>query len=228
MLEALKSLTGQLTTARTATDIGAAIYGTAGRLGYKTGLGLDVSKLFDIGDAIIFGNRDAVHALNQERPLSEHPLVKYAHTRTDTFIKSDARKTLGISEDDWWTMFPPYFRGYEGIVVPIHNGGRLAWYTGFAGPSPDLSPAAISLMSCAAHAGYSRFLELLSRKASDSPLTQRESECLELVAKGKTDAEIGDILDISARTVRFHIGNAKTKLGVTTRIQAVAKQLGAA
>jgi DNA-binding CsgD family transcriptional regulator len=46
------------------------------------------------------------------------------------------------------------------------------------------------------------------------------------VADGKTDVEVGKILDISPRTVRFHINNAKVKLGVSTRIQAVAKRLG--
>ena len=49
------------------------------------------------------------------------------------------------------------------------------------------------------------------------------------VADGKTDFEVGKILSISPRTVRFHIRNAKTKLGVATRIQAVAKRvIGAA
>ena len=61
-----------------------------------------------------------------------------------------------------------------------------------------------------------------------SPLTPREAECLRLVSQGITDEQIAVELNISPRTVRFHIGNAKTKLGVTTRIQAVAKRLGAA
>jgi DNA-binding CsgD family transcriptional regulator len=59
-----------------------------------------------------------------------------------------------------------------------------------------------------------------------SPLTRRESECLHWVAGGKTDFEVGKILEISPRTVRFHITNAKTKLGVATRIQAVVKKAG--
>ena len=55
-------------------------------------------------------------------------------------------------------------------------------------------------------------------------LTARESECLHWVGEGKTDAEVGKTLDISSRTVRFHITNAKRKLGVTSRIQAVTKR----
>ena len=56
-------------------------------------------------------------------------------------------------------------------------------------------------------------------------LSPRETECLRWAALGKTDNEIGTILTISPRTARFHIENAKKKLGVATRIQAVTEAL---
>jgi DNA-binding CsgD family transcriptional regulator len=49
----------------------------------------------------------------------------------------------------------------------------------------------------------------------------RESQVLRWVAAGKSDWEIGMILRISEKTVNFHVQNAKRKLGVGTRIQAV-------
>ena len=59
-------------------------------------------------------------------------------------------------------------------------------------------------------------------------LTEREIECLTWAASGKTDQEIGGILDVSHTTARFHIANAAKKLDAVTRTQAVAKasQLG--
>ena len=54
-------------------------------------------------------------------------------------------------------------------------------------------------------------------------LSQRETETLTWAARGKTSAEIGQILGISKRTVDFHIDNARIKLGVATRTQAVLK-----
>jgi len=42
-------------------------------------------------------------------------------------------------------------------------------------------------------------------------------------ARGKTSAEIGVILDLSKRTVDFHLDNARTKLGAATRIEAAIK-----
>jgi DNA-binding CsgD family transcriptional regulator len=230
VLESLRLLTAQLSSARTATDIGTALLATAGRYGFTSGLGLDVTKLFDdLGESIIFTpSREAIETLHAERPLSQHPLVIHAYTTDKPFLMSEARAVKRYSDEHWWSFFPDYFRGFDGIVVPVHDKGSLAWYAAFAGAHPDLSQRVVAMMSCAAHAGYDRFRELIQPGRSGSPLTDREGECLHLVAQGKTDSEIGVLLSISPRTVRFHVGNAKTKLGVTTRIQAIAKQLGAA
>jgi len=114
-------------------------------------------------------------------------------------------------------------RKNDGLIVPIHENGRLAWYTGFTGRKPDLDQRTLSIMSAATHAAYSRFQELLDADTRLSPLTPREAECLRWVAQGKTDAETAMILSISPRTVRFHVSNAKKRLGVTSRIQAVTK-----
>jgi DNA-binding NarL/FixJ family response regulator len=54
-------------------------------------------------------------------------------------------------------------------------------------------------------------------------LAEREVETLTWAARGKTSAEIATILGLSKRTVDFHINNARSKLGVITRTQAVMK-----
>ena len=54
-------------------------------------------------------------------------------------------------------------------------------------------------------------------------LNDREVETLTWVARGKTSAEIAQILGLTKRTVDFHIDNARTKLGAATRTQAVVK-----
>jgi len=54
-------------------------------------------------------------------------------------------------------------------------------------------------------------------------LSEREIETLLWSARGKTSAEIATILGLSKRTVDFHIDNAREKLGVATRIEAVVK-----
>jgi LuxR family quorum sensing-dependent transcriptional regulator len=54
-------------------------------------------------------------------------------------------------------------------------------------------------------------------------LTARERDALAFVADGKTDWEISVILGISEATARFHVDNARAKLGAVNRAQAVAK-----
>ena len=54
-------------------------------------------------------------------------------------------------------------------------------------------------------------------------LREREVEALTWAARGKTFWEIGEILGLSKRTVEFHLDNARRKLGVATRTQALIK-----
>ncbi len=54
-------------------------------------------------------------------------------------------------------------------------------------------------------------------------LTNRETEVLGWAAAGKSYWEIGTILGISERTVRFFMTNARRKLNVVSNAQAVAQ-----
>lgn len=53
-------------------------------------------------------------------------------------------------------------------------------------------------------------------------LSPRELECLAWVSQGKSSTDIGAILGLSARTVDSYLEKAASKLGVRTRIEAVA------
>jgi DNA-binding response OmpR family regulator len=54
-------------------------------------------------------------------------------------------------------------------------------------------------------------------------LNAREIQVLTWAARGKTSAEIAKIINLTKRTVDFHVDNARIKLGVATRIQAAIK-----
>jgi len=58
------------------------------------------------------------------------------------------------------------------------------------------------------------------RLAQKLQLTQRESQALFWVAKGKTNREIGEILEVSPRTVNKHLEQLFPKLGVENRTAA--------
>jgi DNA-binding CsgD family transcriptional regulator len=59
----------------------------------------------------------------------------------------------------------------------------------------------------------------LQRKLS---LTQRESEVLLWIARGKSNRDIADILTLSPRTVNKHLEQIFSKLGVENRTSAAA------
>jgi two-component system NarL family response regulator len=61
----------------------------------------------------------------------------------------------------------------------------------------------------------------LAERVGTVELTAREREVLALVAKGKGNREIGAELDVTEGTIKVHVNNILTKLGVASRTEAV-------
>jgi len=226
--EALRSLTAQLSSAFTVDDIGRALSAAGQLYGWTNLLLIDVTKLFNrVGPALLYATEDLalIEELDKQRPLSGGPSFARAQMSDKPFLASEARRVSGDANDRGWFSLPGGTQHKEALVVPVHVDGRLVWGAAFTGLEPDTSQAAQAVLSAAAHEGYHRLCALMDSSTNGSPLSPRETECLRWVADGKTDFEVGKILSISPRTVRFHIRNAKTKLGVATRIQAVAKRV---
>ena len=79
------------------------------------------------------------------------------------------------------------------------------------------------------HAGSRRIpsvvAERLAERMSGSDLTGRELEVLQQIVAGKSNKEIGTHLTISEATVKSHINNILSKLGVSDRTQAATTAL---
>lgn len=56
---------------------------------------------------------------------------------------------------------------------------------------------------------------------ADDDLTEREREVLRLMVDGLSNAEIAERLVVSPSTIKFHVGNIFSKLGVDNRVSAV-------
>jgi transcriptional regulator EpsA len=65
--------------------------------------------------------------------------------------------------------------------------------------------------------------DLLARSPQDSGLSERELEILRWVTLGKTNPEIGSILNLSEFTIKNHLKRIFKKLDVMNRAQAVGK-----
>jgi len=69
--------------------------------------------------------------------------------------------------------------------------------------------------------------QVLIQKVNEPPppgqdMTDREKEILALMVQGLSNTEIADRLVVSQSTVKFHVSNVLSKLGVTGRTEAVA------
>ena len=64
------------------------------------------------------------------------------------------------------------------------------------------------------------FQRLAKRSVHEAPLSRRETDVLTLIARGKSNKDIGDELYISEKTVKNHITNIFRKIQVSDRTQA--------
>lgn len=65
-------------------------------------------------------------------------------------------------------------------------------------------------------------VEKLASSVSNEPLTRREQEVLELLARGRSNKEIASTLSISEPTVKTHLRSLFGKLDVLSRTEAIA------
>lgn len=63
--------------------------------------------------------------------------------------------------------------------------------------------------------------EVAASQVSFEPLTERETEVLQLLAQGLANKQIAVALGISEHTVKFHVSSLYSKLGATNRTEAV-------
>jgi two-component system NarL family response regulator len=79
------------------------------------------------------------------------------------------------------------------------------------------------------HAGKTRIpapiAQRLAERMGGPSLTNRELEVLKLIVSGKSNKDIGNELSISEATVKTHINNILSKLGVSDRTQAATTAL---
>lgn len=113
----------------------------------------------------------------------------------------------------------------DGYVVQALRAGASGYLLKDAKPEAIVS-AVLAILSgtrVMTQSVVEEFLNLMggSRKQRADGMTPREVEILRLLGQGLTNKQIAYRLEISAKTVRNHIGNLYSKLGVGDRSQAV-------
>jgi LuxR family transcriptional regulator, quorum-sensing system regulator SolR len=82
----------------------------------------------------------------------------------------------------------------------------------------------MSWLAHVTHDGMARLLRKTYANASlTEPLTERELEVLRWTADGKTAEDVAEILNISERTITFHLGKCVEKLQVNNKLAATVR-----
>lgn len=122
----------------------------------------------------------------------------------------------------------------RGVTVPVAAGtNEAALLSGVCCnnedcelPASDDALARLYLVAAHTHQAVRQFITpAAASRAAPVALSGRERECLSLWLTGKTADAIGEQLAVSSRTVRFHLGNAKMKIGARNRTEALSKAL---
>ena len=104
----------------------------------------------------------------------------------------------------------------------------VAWDARHADAAPlSIRLGTVALLAAVVHEALVAHCKTAPPARSSATLTERERECLALVARGMTSADLGVKLGITTRTANFHIGNVMTKLGAVSRGEAIARAIAA-
>jgi DNA-binding CsgD family transcriptional regulator len=161
------------------------------------------------------------------------PVAQHCRTRSTPIIIGQPNATIGVDDENLKAFVREATKAglASGVAVPIH-GLSSEW--GMLILSSDESPESIRekvirttpyVAFLATHLQEAVRRIVIGRDAilPNFRLTKREKECLLWSAEGKTSWETARILNISERTVIYHVQNVITKLNVSNRTQAVGR-----
>jgi DNA-binding CsgD family transcriptional regulator len=114
------------------------------------------------------------------------------------------------------------------LAVPVHLNGQPSGAIAFhAGKHIDLSRLQSLNLMMVCHAAYYRAVEFFKAeiKPFELRLSAREHEILTLVARGKTNWEIGTVLSLSEFSVRDYLKGLSKKLETSNRAHTAARAL---
>jgi LuxR family quorum-sensing system transcriptional regulator SolR len=155
------------------------------------------------------------------------PILACATTATRPFYWDDVAARMVFSRDQNALLAECKRVGVHSLVIvpfPDPNGGCDVVGVSKRQPEPsDRTRVAILQAVCAQT--WCRYVDLTGGRPGNEhdeiALTTRELEILKWVKDGKSNSEISEIMNLSTKTIEYHVGNLLKKLGATNRTTAV-------
>ena len=122
-------------------------------------------------------------------------------------------------------------KGCDLLVIPLYNG-RLSEngssQTTRISLDGDMKDLQNIILSTAAKNGHESLEVAADGGGFADSLTTREREIYSLIAQGLSNQQIGHLLFITERTVKYHVSNVLRKLNVGSRTEAAVRYVLAA
>lgn len=155
--------------------------------------------------------------------------ISLAQHSTEAFAFNEARiLTNEKRHADFWQAAKNSGM-YYGVAVPISNDINNFIASGFTIDEYKENEwlakykKYLTISTQIFHQCYIRLLKPPYLTVSQYKITTREKECAQWLCSGYTLDNIAKKLNISERTVRFHLHQLKIKLGATNKAQIIAK-----
>ncbi|MEP0069333.1 helix-turn-helix transcriptional regulator [Pyruvatibacter sp.] len=149
---------------------------------------------------------------------------------TEPFTTADVYTPENVTRDqkDLVDLTSHYHLSYD-LFVPVHTPGRIQVVYFFVLGESEADEARISaqrqelidlarVFAVAVH----DFIGFDLENVPNVQLSVRELECLSLLGRGDSNPEMAKALNISERTIKFHVNNLMKKLGASSRVEVVA------
>ncbi|MFP3516897.1 LuxR C-terminal-related transcriptional regulator [Pseudomonas sp. SIMBA_077] len=157
--------------------------------------------------------------LNYKNPIENHfkksiaPLIWDQQLFSETPELNEASRSYGVNFG--WSLSTHDAKGTTSILSLTRRSAPV---------SPQEFSNKIGDLMWLCHQLHTSMSETLSANKiieTNNRLSVRELEILKWTAQGKTASDIGMILNLTTRTVNFHISSAMRKMGATNKTSAV-------
>lgn len=188
---------------------------------------VDVFNLPD--DAVLLSNYPIEWGMyhNERHYHKIDPIMDTCKERITPFTWSNSnwRALLSIDKLNILNEAAEFDLG-EGHTIPIHTGEGYSASCSVVFQPGEVDPHALMAIQLMSVYLYEKALKLKTKvNIVRKKPTSRQTDCLQMIAMGKSDWAISKMLGISENTVKFHVKAILNHYGVATRNQAVIRAL---
>ncbi|SOE18323.1 DNA-binding CsgD family transcriptional regulator [Hoeflea halophila] len=185
-------------------------------------------KSFSEAIVITSAPSELVQSHEAVQPVASNPLVGIL-SQTSAPVEYRLDGSAALAPADFRVFMEGLAATYSldcAFVVPVYHPDHGPAAVFFVGERVPMSMGETAELALYAHMVHQKLRQVSARPPKpDSPLTERERECLVWTSVGKTSVEIAQILNLSEHTVNHYLNNAARKFDAVNRTQAVAHGL---